>query len=67
MTVKKRDRWFILTIITSSVYLFWRVFFTIPWNAGILQAAGGIILVLAETVTTLGMMELMVSRMKYSG
>ena len=67
MTVKKRNRWFILTIITSSVYLFWRIFFTIPWNAGILQAAGGIILVLAETVTTLGMTELMVSRMKYSG
>lgn len=63
-TEKKRNIWFILTIITSSVYLIWRIFFTIPWSEGIFQAAAGIVLVLAEAVTTLGMMELMVSRMK---
>ena len=51
---KKRNIWFVLTIITSSVYLLWRIFFTIPWNGGVIQAAAGIILILAETVTTLG-------------
>lgn len=64
---KKRNIWFVLTIITSSVYLLWRIFFTIPWNGGVIQAAAGIILILAETVTTLGMAELMVSRMKNKG
>lgn len=61
---KKRKIWFLLTIFFSAVYLFWRIFFTLPWSAGFLQAAAGIILVLAETVTSLGMMELMISRMK---
>ncbi len=61
---QRRNRWFILAIISSAVYLIWRIFFTLPWRAGILQTAAGILLVLAETVTTLGMMELMISRMK---
>lgn len=61
---KKRNRWFGLSIFSSSVYLIWRIFFTIPWSSGALQAAAGIALVLAETVTMLGMVELMVSRMK---
>lgn len=61
---QKRNGWFILAIISSAVYLIWRIFFTIPWRAGFLQTAAGILLVLAETVTTLGMMELMLSRMK---
>lgn len=61
---RKRNIWFLLTIFLSTVYLLWRVFFTIPWAAGFLQAAAGIVLVAAECVTTLGMFELMVSRMK---
>lgn len=61
---KKRNMWFTLTIIFLSVYLFWRIFFTLPWREGILQTAAGIALVLAETATSLGMMELMVNRMK---
>lgn len=64
---KKRDIWFITAILTSSVYLIWRIFFTIPWEEGILQAVAGIALALAETVTSAGMMELMISRMKSSG
>ena len=61
---RKRNRWFTAAIFSSSVYLIWRILFTIPWAAGFLQAAAGIVLVLAETVTTLGMMELMIGRMK---
>lgn len=63
---RKRNRWFTASILSSSVYLIWRIFFTIPWSAGILQAAAGIALVLAETVTTLGMAELMIGRMRSS-
>ena len=63
---RKRNRWFTASILSSSVYLIWRIFFTIPWSEGILQAAAGIALVLAETVTTLGMAELMIGRMKSS-
>ena len=31
---KKRNIWFVLTIITSSVYLLWRIFFyyTVEWG-----------------------------------
>ena len=64
---KKRNRWFIVTIIFLSVYLIWRIFFTLPWREGVLQAAIGIALAAAETVTSLGVMELMVNRMKSSG
>lgn len=63
---KKRNRCFILAISLSAVYLGWRIFFTIPWKAGILQAGAGIMLVLAETVTAIGMAELMIGRMKSS-
>ena len=45
---RKRNISFILTIILSSVYLIWRIFFTIPWGAGILQAAAGVMLAAAE-------------------
>lgn len=62
--IRKRNSVFILTIIFSAVYLLWRIFFTLPWSEGILNAAAGILLVLAEITTTLGMFELMISRMK---
>lgn len=61
---KKRNILFLLTMCFSSVYLIWRVFFTIPWEAGALQAGIGLLLAAAEVSTTLGMMELMISRMK---
>lgn len=63
---KKRNIWFLMTIFFSVVYLLWRIFFTLPWSAGFLQAAAGLALVLAETVTFLGMAELMAGRMKSS-
>lgn len=63
---KKRNRWFILTIAANGIYLVWRISSTIPWEAGAFQSAAGILLVLAETVTTLGMAELMIGKMKSS-
>ena len=59
---KKRNRWFILTIAANGIYLVWRISSTIPWEAGVFQSAAGILLVLAETVTTLGMAELMIEK-----
>ena len=61
---KKRNLIFILTICSTSVYLIWRVFGTIPWTDGVFQAAAGILLAAAEMVTALGMFELMISRMR---
>lgn len=61
---RKKNAIFILTIFFSSVYLLWRLFFTIPWKEGVPQAFAGILLALAETATTLGMFELMISKMK---
>ena len=61
---RKRNRIFILAMVFSGIYLFWRLFFTIPWAAGFAQAAMGLLLVLAELVTTMGMCELMASKMK---
>lgn len=61
---KKRNISFIFTLLFSGIYLFWRTFFTIPWSKGFWQAAVGILLLSAEIITTLGMFELMISRMK---
>ena len=61
---KKRNLIFILTICSTSVYLIWRVFGTIPWTDGAFQATAGILLAAAEMVTALGMFELMISRMR---
>ena len=61
---KKRDLVFTLTMIFSGIYLLWRMFFTIPWAVGFFQGAMGLLLVLAELTTTMGMFELMASKMK---
>ena len=61
---RKRNLIFCLTILFSSIYLIWRIFFTIPWQSGFWQAAAGILLAAAETATMLGMFELMISRMR---
>lgn len=61
---RKRNVIFVLSILSSCIYLAWRMFFTIPWSAGILQAVMGVLLVVAEVTTTLGMCELMISKMK---
>lgn len=61
---KKRNLCFILTIFCCGIYLTWRIFFTIPWHLGIWQSLAGVLLALAELNTTLGMFELMISRMK---
>lgn len=65
--VRRRNRIFCLSIFFSAVYLFWRLFCTLPWGEGIFQALAGLLLLLAETVTAFGTAELMVGRMKSEG
>ena len=65
--VRRRNRIFCLSITFSAVYLFWRLFCTLPWGEGIFQVLAGLLLLLAETVTAFGTAELMVGRMKSEG
>ena len=65
--VRRRNRIFCLSIFFSAVYLFWRLFCTLPWGEGIFQVLAGLLLLLAETVTAFGTAELMVGRMKSEG
>ncbi|WP_324825851.1 glycosyltransferase [Sinanaerobacter sp. ZZT-01] len=50
----KRNIWFVATIFFNIMYLFWRVFFTIPFGYGAVSVAAGFALL---TVEVLGMVE----------
>ncbi len=64
---KKRDLVLKLTMVFSSIYLLWRLFFTLPVHEGPVQLALGILLFLAEAITTLGTFELYLSKMRSAG
>ena len=53
----KNRAWFILNIVFSSVYLLWRLFFTIPFEYGLVSTIAGISLFVVEF---LGMFEALV-------
>ena len=53
----KHRTWFILYVICSTVYLFWRLFFTIPFGYDWVSIAAGIALLIVEA---LGLVEAMV-------
>ena len=65
--VRKRNRIFCCPSFFSAVYLFWRLFCTLPWGEGIFQVLAGLLLLLAEMVTAFGTAELMIGRMKSEG
>ncbi len=50
----KRNIWFIATIFFNIMYLFWRIFFTIPFDYGTVSVAAGFALLIVEV---LGMVE----------
>lgn len=60
----KRNIILMATILFSSIYLLWRLFFTLPFGAGVLQLLAGIWLLAAEIMTNLGTFELYWSKMK---
>lgn len=51
MGESKRKFWFILTSLTSLIYILWRLFFTIPTKAGIVSLVAGIALFAAELIS----------------
>lgn len=61
---KKRNTFFILTIILMTIYLVWRMFFTLPFGEGILNMIFGILLIVAETVTVMTTFELFIQKMR---
>ena len=54
---------FIVTMILMSIYLLWRIIFTLPWDQGFLNIVFGILLVGAELVTVLTTFELFFQKM----
>lgn len=61
---KKRNAIFIITMILMTIYLGWRVFFTLPIHQGIPNMIFGILLVLAEIITVFTSFELFYQKME---
>lgn len=61
---KRQNILFVVTIILMSIYLLWRMFFTLPWDEGFLNVLFGILLIVAETVTVLTTFELFFQKMQ---
>lgn len=64
---KKRNFIFILAMILMAIYLIWRMVFTLPFEAGVLNVIAGLLLIIAETVTVLTTFELFLQKMKVGG
>lgn len=64
MNHKKKLFFFLITAILMTVYLLWRIFFTLPLHEGILQMIFGIMLIVAETVTVFTTFELYYRKIK---
>lgn len=61
---KRRNLLFIITMILMTIYLLWRIIFTLPFGQGTWNMVFGILLVVAETVTVLTTFELFLQKMK---
>ncbi|RAV16078.1 glycosyltransferase family 2 protein [Paenibacillus contaminans] len=61
---KRQNILFVVTVILMSVYLLWRLIFTLPWDQGVLNMVFGILLIAAETVTVLTTFELFFQKMQ---
>ncbi|WP_372629174.1 glycosyltransferase family 2 protein [Cohnella sp.] len=61
---KRQNVLFVVTMILMSVYLLWRMIFTLPWNQGVLNMIFGILLIAAETITVLTTFELFFQKMQ---
>lgn len=51
--MKRKKVWFWLMTATSVIYIFWRLFFTIPVDAGVVALVAGLALFLAEFISML--------------
>lgn len=61
---KKRNVVFIITVVLMTMYLGWRVVFTLPFHQGALNLVFGILLIVAETVTVFTTFELFYQKMR---
>ena len=61
---KTRNVFFVTTMVLMSVYLLWRIFFTLPLDEGILNIVFGVLLLVAEIVTVWTTFELLFQKMK---
>ena len=53
----KNRAWFILNIVFTVIYLIWRLFFTLPFEYGVVSMAAGLSLFVVEF---LGMLEALI-------
>ncbi len=51
--MRKRKFWYILMLITAVVYMGWRLFFTLPLNAGVVSVVAGLALFISELLSYL--------------
>ncbi|MCU6710484.1 glycosyltransferase [Paenibacillus sp. J5C_2022] len=61
---KRQNVMFVVTMILMSIYLLWRMLFTLPLDQGFLNLFFGILLLAAETVTVLTTFELFIQKMQ---
>lgn len=61
---KKRNVIFIITMVLMTVYLSWRIIFTLPFYEGTLNLVFGILLVGSETITVFTTFELFYQKMQ---
>ncbi|MFS0917769.1 glycosyltransferase family 2 protein [Brevibacillus sp. 179-C 1.1 NHS] len=61
---KRQNTLFVVTMILMSIYLLWRMFFTLPLDQGFFNVLFGILLIVAETVTVLTSFELFIQKMQ---
>ncbi len=54
-------------MVLMSIYLLWRIIFTLPFGQGVLNIIFGILLIAAETVTVLTTFELFIQKMQVDG
>lgn len=61
---KRQHILFVVTMILMSIYLLWRIFFTLPWDQGFLNMVFAILLIAAELITVLTTFELFFQKMQ---
>lgn len=60
----KKGLFFAITAILMTIYLLWRIFFTLPFKVGLAQVIFGILLIIAESITVFTTFELFVRKIK---
>lgn len=62
---KRQHVMFVITMILMSIYLLWRMIFTLPLSHGVPNIIFGILLLMAEIITVLTTFELFYQKMKH--